>query len=563
MSHRLPRAVQTAMQTAVMAGALAGCAQPGTLQHHQTTHAAGHTAVTLHPAATLAEKGGEVRGGQQDTERRASEQSKAPLVRRSLQPWIAGLTTPMPDAGPDALPAVFQEPIRLEFADRVTYRVAADRIAAVTGLPVRVRPDVMDPHRGASAPAGATAPALLVPMRWNASLASYLDHVTELHGLSWQYRDGAIVIERLRTEYFDLAAPDGEALFALGMSASDSATASTSSSTSGGSAGGNNATSNTTAEVRYRGTTNTVTGILNAVRQLIRDVPGSEVVRADGSGRIAVTTSREAMTKVREFIRAENEVLSRQAQIELDIFSVRRNESDERGIDWETVIRVASRAWGLAIASPSSTLSANAGTITWSIFDANTSPGSSAARRFGGSSAILALLNEYGATTEHRPVSLVTRNRQWVTNGALQSRGYLAEVTPGTATSNGVGIPGLKTATITTGDRYMVQPTLLADGSILLRLAISLSSLTRMSTVGSGTGATQQTVQTPESAAMTHQAELVLRPGQVTLIAGVSRYVAADDRRTLTEDAPVGLGGSRRSTRDREDFLILVRPTVF
>ena len=33
-------------------------------------------------------------------------------------------------------------------------------------------------------------------------------------------------------------------------------------------------------------------------------------------------------------------------------------------------------------------------------------------------------------------------------------------------------------------------------------------------------------------------------------------------RRTLTEDTPVGLGGSTKVTRVREDFIILVRPTI-
>ena len=42
----------------------------------------------------------------------------------------------------------------------------------------------------------------------------------------------------------------------------------------------------------------------------------------------------------------------------------------------------------------------------------------------------------------------------------------------------------------------------------------------------------------------------------------VSRLVSSDDRRTLTDGAPIGLGGSKTQSRLREDFVIFVRPTI-
>ena len=77
-----------------------------------------------------------------------------------------------------------------------------------------------------------------------------------------------------------------------------------------------------------------------------------------------------------------------------------------------------------------------------------------------------------------------------------------------------------------------------------------------------GTGGSQQTIQTPETTAINDQATVALKAGQILVITGLSRMVSSDDRRTLTDDAPIGLGGSRTQTRLREEFVIFVRPTI-
>jgi hypothetical protein len=69
-------------------------------------------------------------------------------------------------------------------------------------------------------------------------------------------------------------------------------------------------------------------------------------------------------------------------------------------------------------------------------------------------------------------------------------------------------------------------------------------------------------VQTPETTAVNDQATVALKAGQVLVITGLSRAVSGDDRRALSEDASIGLGGSRTQSRLREDFVIFVRPTL-
>jgi Flp pilus assembly secretin CpaC len=115
---------------------------------------------------------------------------------------------------------------------------------------------------------------------------------------------------------------------------------------------------------------------------------------------------------------------------------------------------------------------------------------------------------------------------------------------------------------VTTGDRYLAQPFILDNNTVLLKFGIGLSSLVNLVNFTSGTGTAQQTVQTPETTAINDQATVALKAGQILVITGLSRLVSSDDRRTLTDGAPIGLGGSKTQSRMREEFVIFVRPTI-
>ncbi len=577
-----------------LVAALAGCAEPGVTEHVQADHALGLTGTSsLHADRTLAQQGPAAAGSQVDAERRAAEQAVKPVLRRARSAWVSSVSVPMGSS--ERLPSIFTEPVKLNFDDATTggkvgLRTMADRMTAVTGVPVRLKPDVfgaVDPSpRPAPQPALALAPMpqslptlaghgdagpLLsmapprdtsvnaVAMRWSGSLQGYLDQVTDQLSLSWEYRDGVVVIERLRTEFFEIAALESETDYHLGLSGADQANATS----SGNGGGGTNSTASSSNEVSEHGKSNVIGTLLAAIGQMIKEVPGSSVVRSDGSGRIAVTTTKETLSKVRDFVRVENESLLRQAQVQFDVYSVTRNESDERGIEWDAVLSALGGAYTGTFGSPTTLASAAAASIGFSILTpAQSGVTTSATTHLGGSSALLKLLSEYGVSTQHREVSLLALNRTWDRKSSLGGRAYVSATIPGAASTTGVGAPGLVTSTVTTGDRYLAQPFILDNNTVLLKFGIGLSSLVSLVNFTSGTGTAQQTVQTPETTAINDQSTVALKAGQILVITGLSRTVSSDDRRTLGEDAPVGLGGSKTQSRMREEFVIFVRPTI-
>lgn len=593
------RAVAARSLAVCVLASLGACAVPGIGWRVAKDHEEGSKTVAPVVDGRASADGpiaADVPGGAADADRRAAEQRSQIVLRRALRPWVASVSVPM--GSNEKLPSVFQDPVRLNFDDsasggKVGLRTVAERVTAVTGVPVRVKPDVFGespssypPARTSAAPpplpagvplptlsdaAGRAAPPVRAPMvvretgvnaigmRWNGSLEGFLNHVTDLTNLSWEYREGVIVIERFRTEFFEIASLDGETSYSMGLNSSDQGNTGTSGGGSGSSGG--LSTNNANADVSEKGKSAALTTIMASVTQILAGVPGSGVVRSDGSGRLAVTTTKETMTKVRDFIRAENESMLRQAQIQFDIYSIRRDESDERGIEWGLMIQSISRALEMGVNSPTSLSGLGAGNVSFSILGGTGSP-SRLARVMGDSKAVLNLLSQYGNSTQHRPVSLLTLNRQWARKASLGSKAYVSETVPGAASSLGAGAPGLKTATVTTGDRYLAQPHILDNNTVVLKFGVGLSSLIQIADFTSGSGATQQTVQTPEISNLIDQSTVALRAGQLLVITGLSRIVTNDDSRTLTEGAPWLAGGSKKLSRQREDFVIFVRPTI-
>jgi type IVB pilus formation R64 PilN family outer membrane protein len=558
-------------------------------------------------------------GSPTDADARAAAALNAPVARRATRAWIGARMTAV--QSDEVLPPIFTEPKQFNFDDkggRVTIQIIAERLSRMTNVPVRVQPDVyaplagrggnagagfqgnaqtlaplaIAPLPGAALPAGAplsggNAPLPLintgtaaqgmplpgsnalgdpferdyrqpitdvdsVDMRWNGSLSSFLDHVTGRLNLSWSYRDGVVVIERYITESFEMSAFIGTQDFKMTLG-----------STSSGQTGENGNTGGTNAamDVNESGKIAVLESLRKSIETMVKDTGGS-VLLSEGSGRFTVTATRDVMSRVREVIKHEDAAMNRRAHIQLDIYSVTTNNADERGVDWNLVINNVARTWGATIRSPASLGGNLGGSMSYSVLaPAEGVDPSGSQARFANSTAMLKLLHDISDTAQYRPVSMMAMNRQWSRKTSLKTDGYLSETTPATASSVGSGAPGLKTSSIVTGDKFMVQPAILDNGTILLKLGISLTELISLFEVTAGSGATFQRVQTPVTSGTDDQMTIRLQPGEVSVLTGLSRRLASNGTRTLGDGIPVGLGGSRTAGYKREDFLIVVRAT--
>lgn len=519
-------------------------------------------------------------GSQSHVQSRGAQlQRTTQLVRHVQVPWVGGIQTVARTE--DKLPAVFNENFVLDFGEsRVPLGAVVARLTKLTNIPVRVRAEESAPGK---APAAQTTRAVLplpiagaplgsaggislgndipasavssdseisvnaVNMRWNGRLRDFLDHLTNSLSMSWEYRDGAVVLMRMVTETYEVAAFPGSQSFNTTVGGGGTGTA--------GAAGGSGAsmTSQTSTSITQQGTMDVRTSLLKTVQELISKVPGSSATWADGSGRMVVVTSKESQAQVRDFLRKENKMLRTMVNVTFDLYSIKTKDSDEKGVDWSSIFQTLNQNYGVTFSTPSLLTGASAGVIGGSVVWGN---GSTTTK------AMLALLNQYGETSQHRPISITTLNGMWDTKSRLATEGYLKETTPGLSSSSGAaGAPGLKTDTVTTGDQFAVVPYVQQDNTVVLKYSVSLSDLLGMFDVTTGSGATLQKVQTPRTESLSASSTIALAPGETAVITGLSRLVAKRDESRLIDGLPVIAGGSRKVDYQREHFLILVRAT--
>lgn len=505
----------------------------------------------------------DVRGGVQSADRAARDQIKPTVVKKASRSWVGSVMVPV--NSDDKLPAAFSTDYVMNFADGkapLPLPVIAARLSQIVGIPVRIQQDV---YLGGDSPSvqSSTGPdgssnavsaikssnLKAVNMNWSGTLSGFLDNLTDQLGLSWEYRDGSIVIMRFTTEMYELAT------FPNGYNYTISSGASGSSSNAGG------VSSTSQLNVQEEGLLKSLDSMLKVVKKMVESVPGSEVLVADGSGRLVVKTSRDVQSVIREFVRAENANMLKQVQIQLDIYSVSTGTADEFGIDWNAFYRNLMGNYSLGLTSPATLTGINGGSLSGVILPNGPSENN---QRFGNTTAVINALNQVGSNVQHRPISLIALNRQWARKARLNTTGYLSETKPaiGGGIGGGAGLPGLTTSSITTGDQYAVMPYILENNTVMLKMGISLSDLLNLFEVTTGSGETLQRVQTPNTSAISDQYTIALRPGEVMAVTGLSRDVSMNDRRTLAEGVDLAFGGSRTSSTRRENFIVFIRAVL-
>lgn len=587
-----------------VASLLTGCASTVS-QQADADYDRAHALASPHVNPGLAQRiDAQTPGTQAHTEALAATQLHPAVMRWASRPWIGAQFTQVQHD--EMLPPIFYENFSLRFDDvatggHVPLAVVAERLTRITGVPVRINPDVYaipaqqtvssppqprSPARPAQdampAPLAAigeggsvdTAAASLasaasaalavtsltaVEMRFDGPLKDFVESLSSRLGLSTSFRDGVLHIQRFVTESFELATFGFKQDYQMSLSGGAGTGSSSSESGTSSSAG-------STFEVSEGGSVESFASFFKSLEAMLQSTPGSSVAVNQGTGRFSVTATKEVMSRVRQIVKTENEALQRQVRVQFDIYSVTHKGGNQYGIDWSGVLHSLSNRWNATIASPVSLVAQEtAGAVRMNILslDGGGNPDSGAVARWGGSSAVLQALNEVGRDVQHRSLEMMALNRQWARSTSLNDRYYVAETTPSANSSiSGSGSVGMKTGKVTTGDKFVIQPAILDNGTVQLKFGVSLTNLVNLWEVTAGQGDTLQRVQAPEVSGMDYQDTVRLQAGQILVLTGMGRYKTSQSDRRVAEGASLLAGGSNTVAREREEFLIVVRPVL-
>jgi type IVB pilus formation R64 PilN family outer membrane protein len=498
---------------------------------------------------------------------------KALLVERVRGTYLGGESVPL--AYDATLPAIFSD-VTLAFPGRTNLATVGERITEVTKLPVRLRPDVFITAKslvraglGQSQGAGQPGPAPInpavppmplpraqgtngagiaaqtfddfdvrLPMDYSGSLSGYLDLICARLGINWEYKDGTIILYRMVTKVIPVKVNPGSVDFASGLSK--------------GGGGGDKGSFTSSSSTNMKGEYNVWTSIESAVKGMLSPLGTSTVDQAGGL--LVITDTKEVVDNVIHYIDVENSTLTRQINISVRVVRVAITDSTEAGFDLNLIYkRLAAGAtdWSFGMQAPSTLASSNAGALDLNILK----PGN----RFQGSDVLVKALNQFGNVLSDDTTTANTTNRVPVPVGKFSTTTYLAETKPasgGGTSGSGSGIPGLTPGTVTTGFFLNVLPTAFENNSVLLRVSLDQSVLTRLGSISTGSGETLQQIQTPEVDGTKSDHSVGLKDGESIVLMGISR-----DGSNGTQRSSVS-GFSLTGSRTREVQLIVLTPKV-
>lgn len=459
-----------------------------------------------------------------------------------------------------ALPPVAREVV-LNFAGHGTLVDVARNVRAATGIPVRINPDVDDIGAGAreghppGPPGGPLPPGFRgsgrrigeLPLAFSGDLSDYLNQVTGMLGVSWEYASGEIHVFRRVTRVFNLTLSPGR------LTVRDDVN------TTGQSSGGSNAQqqqagtfgSNSTASTNYEFSP------WDSIEQVLKTMisPAGKFAINHGSGSIVVTDAKEHVDRIGEWVRQENAALNRQVAIEVREIAVSLRNNSQVGVDLNLVYQQLNRAsgaqdWVFRFGAPSSLTDPGAGTIGFNVARPDS--------RLSGTNLAVQALNSLGNIVHDSSRTVITTNRVPARDQDVTDRAYLAETTPaaGGASAGTTGVPGLRPGVITYGDNLILVPTITDANSVLLQLFSTRSELLEINSVATGQGLTFQQINTPIVGRKKNSQNFHIAQGDTLVIVGnTSDRWSSRDNHSIT-------GGSRTATQMRTISVLLVTPRV-
>lgn len=453
------------------------------------------------------------------------------------------------------LPPIFNE--EAWFNQRVNdLREFGERITLRTRIPVSITPDAYRASLGqenglttaglppvpGGAPGGSQGGmAGYNPIDINYSggpLRGLLDMAAARYGVYWAYRDGEIRFFLHDTKTFEIrAVPGNSKVDALVATASGTVTGGAGSDVSSQS-GDNSQSTSVSSEL-------SVWDGLGAAIEAMLSSTGRVVVSPSTSS-ITVTDTPSVIQHVSDFVEKQNNALSKQVMITVEVLGVSRRDSDSYSISWDLVYETLSRRFGLTnniVAAP------GASNLTLGVI----SPSS----RWSGSQAVVSALSEQGRVNLETTASVVALNNQPAPIRTTKQVTYLAQSSTTNTTDVGSTV-ALTPGSVSTGFSMQVLPSIMSDGTLMLQFSADISDLREIRQITSG----DVTIEAPEVDTKSFLQRIRMKSGETLVLSGFEetngnlRYEGVGKARNPF------FGGGMRASQSKDSVVVLVTPVI-
>ena len=471
-------------------------------------------------------------------------------ARRAAQevdrPWLAGKAQPL--AREVTLPLALRANVNttLMFSGAaLDLGGVAQRITAVTSIPVHVRPDALLPlerflprlSSGAQAGTAGSAPSTVNLSGGPEPLARILDRIGARLGVMWRYDSGRIEFYRTETRVFNVRALtlNANADASLGFNRS-----------------GKNEGFASTSKTTLSGGKHELLEVMRLRIEPFLSLAGILVAEPGASSSIVVTDTPEVLQRIAHYLEQENKALTRRVRMVFEEVTLVMRDTAEAGLDWNLVFSSAKVAAAAAMPGSGLVEAASVGV------GLNEGP-------FKGSEAVIRALGQIGQVVRRSSVPVLTLNRRPITHAVRTTFSYIDKVqTIALATGTGMALPSVSVSQKeeTVGSLLTLVPDAQEDGQILLSVAYDNTVAQPLKSITFGDKSNPLQLQQVTIDGNGTVQQVVLRPGQPMVVSGFERRQEESEGRRLNPGIPMALGGSDRASTQHLTTVIVVTAQV-
>lgn len=473
---------------------------------------------------------------------------------------------------------------QLQYNESKTLPQLAQWISETCNIPVRITPDALDggasyvKNKSVSKPVGpvpmvtsgdpiadlfpggsnssrpssvgAGAGRSISPIRYEGRLSGLLDSVTGSLGLSWKYeaKAGGITIFYLDTRQFPVYAFNKSTKFTSEVTSGMSSSAGTSNSGSGmGSDSGMSGESGSNQVTQVDMSSTLVDDIEKNIRSMLTL---DHMSFSKATGIITITDRPDVLDRVQAYLDTENESITKQILINVEVIAVNLKDKDQFAIDWDLVYTSVDGDWGFGLSNVFPGMSSGGANSSIGILDTADSP-------WAGSKAIIQALSEQGRVSSHRAPSVTTLNLQAAPVQIGKVQGYLASSST-TQSANVGSSTALMPGSITSGFNMSLVPMVMPANQLLMQLAINMSGDPTFETIKSG----DSMIQNPSYDLQIFNQSVKLRSGQTLVLSGFDQSTEKAFLSGTGNAKNFWLGGGRTRDSSRDLVVVLITPII-
>lgn len=268
------------------------------------------------------------------------------------------------------------------------------------------------------------------------------------------------------------------------------------------------------------------------------------------TGIISITDRPDVLDRVQAYLDVENESITKNILINVEVISVTLTDKDQFSIDWDLVYTSVDGDWGFGLNNTVPGMSGGGSSGSISILDTADSP-------WAGSKAIIQALSEQGRVSSQKAPSVTTLNLQAAPVQIGKVQGYLASSST-TQSANVGASTALTPGTITSGFNMSLVPMVMPANQLLMQMAINMSGEPTFQTIESG----DNMIQTPNYDLQIFNQSVKLRSGQTLVLSGFDQTTEKASLIGTGSASNFWMGGGQSRDSSRDLVVVLITPII-